>query len=342
MLYLRLLAATIRRVTRSRGDLLLENLALRQQLAIYQRRAYRPRLTDRDRRFWSVLARSWFGWRASLVFVEPDTVIRWHRTAWRRYWRWKSRRRGPGRPRISPELRELIKRMARENPRWGAVRIVGELRALGFEVSGRTVRRYRHQALQRPPSQSWRTFLHNHAPHIWAVDLFTVQTLTLRTIYVLVFVTHDRRRLVHVNVTRHPSARWIWRQLIEATPWGVQPRYLIRDRDRSFGRDFVSHTARLGIKTLLTPVRAPNANAIAERVIGTLRRECLDHVLVVNERHLRWVLREYVVHYNRARPHRSLALDSPDGWPPQPRPGAARVISRPVLGGLHHEYEWAA
>ena len=148
MLYFRLLVATLRRVLRSRGDLLLENLALRQQLAIYQRRAHRPQLTDRDRRFWSALARSWFGWRSSLVFVEPDTVVRWHRTAWRRYWRWKSRRRGPGRPRISSELRELIKRMARENPRWGAVRIVGELRALGFEVSGRTVRRYRHQALQ--------------------------------------------------------------------------------------------------------------------------------------------------------------------------------------------------
>ena len=216
------------------------------------------------------------------------------------------------------------------------------LRALGFDVSARTVRRYRREARRRPPSPSWRTFLRNHAPHIWAVDLFTVQTLTLRTIYVLVFVTHDRRRLVHVNVTRHPSAQWIWRQLIEATPWGEQPRYLIRDRDRSYGRDFVPRAARLGIETVLTPVRAPNANAIAERVIGTLRRDCLDHVIVVNERHLRRVLREYVAHYNGVRPHRSLELDPPDGRPPTPPPAEGRVRSRPVLGGLHHEYEWAA
>jgi transposase InsO family protein len=342
MLYLTLLVGSIRRALRSRSELILENLALRQQLAVYQRRVVRPPLRDRDRRFWSLLAHMWAGWRSPLMFVQPETVIRWHRTAWRRYWTWKSRKRGPGRPRIDPALRELIQRMARENPRWGAVRIVGELRALGYEVSARTVRRYRQHALRRPPSQSWRTFLRNHAAQIWAVDLFTVQTLTFRTIYALVFIAHDRRRIVHVNVTRHPTAPWIWRQLIEATPWGEQPRYLIRDRDRSYGRDFVAHAARLGIKTVLTPVHAPNANAVAERVIGTLRRECLDHVIVLNERHLLHVLREYVKHYNAKRPHRSLALDSPDGRPPQSPVGSSRVVSRAVLGGLHHEYEWAA
>jgi transposase InsO family protein len=276
MLYVALLLATLRRALRARRDLLVENLALRQQLVVYTRQARRPQLRNADRRFWSLLARSWAEWRSTLILVQPDAVVRWHRTAWRRYWTWKSRSRGRGRPRIDAELRKLILRIARENPRWGAVRIVGELRGLGFEVSARTVRRYRQQALRRPPSPSWRAFLRNHAPQIWAVDLFTVQTLTLRTVYVLVFVAHERRRIVHFNVTRHPNAAWIWQQLVEATPYGQQPRLLIRDWDRSYGRDFIPKAARIGIETVLTPVRAPNANAIAERVIGTPRRECLD------------------------------------------------------------------
>jgi putative transposase len=254
----------------------------------------------------------------------------------------EGRKRVPGRPRIDPALRQLIHQLARENPRWGVVRIVGELRALGYAVSARTVRRYRQRALRRPPSQSWRTFLHNHASEIWAVDLFTVQTFTLRTVYALVLITHGRRRVIHANVTRHPTARWIWRQVVEATPWAAQPRYLIRDHDRSYGKDFIQHAARIGITTIVTPIRAPNANAVAERVIGTLRRECLDHMIVLNERHLLRLLREYVEHYNRKRPHRSLALDSPDGRAPQPIPQSGRVVSRSVLGGLHHEYEWAA
>jgi transposase InsO family protein len=340
--YGRLLIGLLRRSTRGRGDLLIENLVLRQQLAVYARQRKRPRLRNEDRLFWSVVARTWSPWRSRLRLVQPETVVRWHRIAWRRYWTWKSRGRRVGRPRIDRELRELILRLARENPRWGSVRIVGELRALGVSVSARTVRRYRDQTRRRPPSQSWRTFLRNHAPQIWAVDLFTVQTIAMRTLYVVVFISHDRRRIVHVNVTRHPTAPWLWRQLLEATPWGSRPRFLIRDRDRSFGADFVPRAARIGIETVLTPVRAPNANAIAERVIGTLRRECLDHVIVFNERHLRRVLHEYVGHYNRMRPHRSLTLDSPEGRPPQRRPRLGRVQSRPVLGGLHHEYEWAA
>jgi transposase InsO family protein len=342
MLYVALLLGCLRRALSPRSALLLENLALRQQLAVYQRRAARPRLRAGDRCFWSLLARTWPDWRSPLLFVQPETVIRWHRTAWRRYWTWMSRKRGPGRPRIDPALRELIHRLARENPRWGIVRIVGELRALGYEVSARTVRRYRQRALRRPPSQSWRTFLHNHAFAIWAVDLFTVQTLTLRTLYALVVIAHSRRRVLHVNVTQHPTAQWIWRQVVEATPWGARPRYLIRDHDRCYGTDFTQHAARIGITTIVTPIRAPNANAVAERVIGTLRRECLDHLIVLNERHLLNVLHEYVEHYNSKRPHRALALDSPDGRSPPPIPESGRVVSRPVLGGLHHEYEWAA
>ena len=233
----------------------MENLVLRQQLAVYARGQTRPRLRNEDRLFWSVVARAWRPWRTHLQLVRPETVIRWHRTAWRRYWTWKSRNRRPGRPRIDPELRDLIRRVARENPRWGAIRIVGELRALGYTVSSRTVRRYRTQALRRPPSQSWRTFLENHAPHIWAVDLFTVQTLTLRTLYVIVFIGHRRRHIVHVNVTSHPTAEWVWRQLLEATPWGAQPRHLIRDRDRCYGMDFIAKASQIGIHTILTPVQ---------------------------------------------------------------------------------------
>jgi transposase InsO family protein len=233
--------------------------------------------------------------------------------------------------------------MARENPRWGAVRIVGELRALGYTVSSRTVCRYRNAALRRPPSQSWRSFLDNHAKDIWAMDLSTVQTLTLRALYAIVFTAHDRRRIVHINVTRRPTADWVWRQLLEATPWGVQPRHLIRDRDRCYGSDLIARASNIGVRTILTPVHAPNANAVAERVIGTLRRECLDHLIVLNERYLIRVLSEYVEHYNATRPHRTLDLDSPHGREPQTKPSAsAQVDRRKVLGGLHSEYEWAA
>ena len=203
MLYLRLLVAALFASVRARRDLVLENLALRHQLAVYTRGRRRPRLRRHDRRLWSLLARGWSGWRGTLVMVEPDTVVRWHRSAWRAYWRWKSRRRS-GRPRIPAELRQLIVRIATEHPRWGAVRIVGELRALSFEVSARTVSRYRRQALRRPPSQSWRTFLRNHASSIWAADLFTVQTLAFRTLYVLIVIDHDRRRIRPWGGNIHP------------------------------------------------------------------------------------------------------------------------------------------
>ncbi len=213
LLYLRLLIATVPRMFVARRDLLIENLVLRQQLAVYARRRQRPPLRDTDRLFWSLVARTWSPWRSTLQIVRPETVVRWHRTAWRRYWTWKSQARRQGRPRVEPHLQELIRRMAGENRRWGTVRIQGELRALGYEVSTRTIRRYRRKALRRPPSQSWRTFLRNHAPHIWAVDLFTVQTMLLQTVYVVVFIEHGRRRILHFNVTRHPTAPWIWRQL---------------------------------------------------------------------------------------------------------------------------------
>jgi transposase InsO family protein len=235
--------------------------------------------------------------------------------------------------------------MSRGNPLWGTERIRGELRRLGLAVSAGSVRRYRWRPAPRPPSQTWRTFLRNHAHQIWAADLFTVPTVTFRTLYVLFFLTHDRRELVHARVTAHPTAAWVWRQLIEATAWGRRPRYVLRDRDAVYGRAFTAQAASLGIDTLLTPFRAPRANAIAERVIRTLRTECLDHVLVLDERHLERVLQEYVAYYNTARPHRSLGLVPPvPGAPPPLAPPTApeRIVARPVLGGLHHVYERAA
>ena len=224
---------------------------------------------------------------------------------------------------------------------WGAERIRGELLKLGIVVSNRSIRRYRWRGLRRPPSQSWRTFLANHAHAIWAADLFVVQTLTFKTLYVLLFIAHGQRELVHLAVTAHPTAAWVWRQVVEATAWGKRPKHLIRDRDAVYGHDFRARAKALGVETVLTPVRSPRANAIAERVIGTLRRECLDHLIPLDERHLRTVLAEYVDYYNSERPHRTLQLETPL-LATRPAAGAGAVTGRPVLGGLHHTYARAA
>ena len=339
-IYWRLFLIALRLTGRRRRDLVLENLVLRQQLAVWERTGRHPTLAAADRRFWSVTARHWRGWRRHVQLVQPATVVGWHRTAWRRYWGWKSRGRPRGRPRIDPIIRCLIVRIGAENPTWGVRRIAAELAVLGHPVRAATGQRYRGD---RPPSPSWRTFLRLHASEIWAADFFTVQTLPFRTCYVFVLISHDRRRLVHWNVTRHPTQGWVWQQIREATPWGGQPRFLLRDRDRCDGGDFVRRAAAMGITTVLSPVRAPQANAIAERVIGTLRRDCLDHVLVLSERHLRHVLQEYVAYDNTTRPHQSLGDEPPDGPRHAHRPpGPVRLTSRPILGGLHHEYAWEA
>jgi putative transposase len=329
---------------RSRQALVVENVLLRQQLAVALRTRRRPCVRWHDRLFWVVARRLVTDWRRHLVLVQPETVLRWHRRGWRLFWWWRSRRPS-GRPRVPQEVRTLIRRLSEENRLWGTERIRGELLKLGIAVSNGSIRRYRWRPPDRPPSQTWRTFLRNHAPQIWAADLFTVPTLTFRALFVLFFITHDRRELIHVRVTAHPTAAWVWRQLIEATAWGRQPMYMLRDRDSVYGRDFVSKAQRLGIETLLSPFRSPKANAIAERVIRTLRQECLDHVLVISERHLAAVLREYVAFSNTERPHRSLALEPPLRRGPVssgPTLPPSRVVARPVLGGLHHVYQRAA
>jgi len=338
LLVVRYVMRFVRTLARDRGELALEDLALRHQLEVLMRTQRRLPLQPADRMLWSSLARLWPHWRRHLVIVQPATVVRWHRTAWREYWTWRSRGPRRGRPRIDAETIELIRRMTRENPRWGHMRVLGELRKLGFHVSLQTVRRYRRD-VPRDTNGSWGTFLANHRPQTWASDFFTVHTLWFQTLYVFFFIAHDRRTVMHFNVTRHPNAIWVWRQLINATPWGTSPRFLVRDRDRSYGGDFVVRARGIGIQTVLTPIATPQANAVAERLVGTFRRECLDHIVIVNERHLRHVLREFIRHYNTARPHRALELDvpKPTAEPPGQRDGP--VVSRPVLNGLTHEYE---
>jgi len=229
--------------------------------------------------------------------------------------------------------------MSRDNPLWGTERIRGELLKLGIVVSKRSIRRYRWRKPVPPGSPRWRSFVANEIKGIWAADLLVVQSVTYRTLYVFFFITHDRREIVHFNVTGSPTAAWIWRQLIEATPWGRRPQHLIHDRDAVYGKDFGDRAARLGISTIKTPPRSPKANAIAERAVRSIRRECLDHLIVINQRHLHALLAEFVDYYNADRPHRSLGLQSPLPRSPS-RHGT--VVRRAVLGGLHHVYPRAA
>jgi transposase InsO family protein len=337
--FFKLILGLIRSFFRSDAELILENLVLRHQLQIALRSHPRPRLSNRDRFLWVSIRRVFpASWKRHLVVVRPETVIGWHRRGWRLYWTWRSRSRG-GRPRLAPEVRDLIAQMAFENPTWGTQRIRGELMKLAIVASARSIRRYRRRTSGRPPSQTWRTFLANQAHGIWASDLFVVQTIGFRTLYVLFFVSHARRELVYLNVTSSPTAAWVWQQLLNATPWSRQPRHLIHDRDNAYGRHFDSRLAGIGVAGIRTPYRAPKANAIAERLVGTLRRECLDHVIVVNESHLVRLLTEFAAYYNRDRPHRSLDLH-----PPRPRSldSTGPIVSRPILGGLHHVYSRAA
>ncbi len=323
-----LLIGALHATFRRRHALVLEHRLLRQQLTVALRAHPHPRVRPGDRLFWTVARRLVTNGRRHLVLVQPETVLRWHRRGWRLVWWWRSRR-PTGRPRLTQEVRDLIRRLSEENRLGGTERIRGELFKLGIVEGNASIRRYRWRPAPRPPSQTWATFLRNHAHAIWAADLLTVQTLTFRTICVLFFISHGRRNLVHVQVTAPPTAAWVWRQLVEATPWGRHPKYLIRDRDRVYGGDFASRAEALGIQTLLTPFRAPKTNAIAERVVRTLRNECLDHLLIRNERHLRTVLAEDVAFYNAERPHCSLAQEPP--LPASRRPPRGRTVTGHTL-----------
>ena len=322
-----------------RISLATEIIVLRQQLLVLNRSVKRPKLRRRDRLFWVLLSSLCKDWREALIIVKPDTVIKWHREGYRLYWRWKSKA-SIGRPPIDKEIRELIRRISRENPLWGAPRIQSELRLLGFNVTERTVAKYRIKH-GKPPSQTWRTFLTNHANQIAAVDFFTIPTINFRNLYCFVILLHVRRKVVHFNVTEHPTAEWTAQQIIETFPDEDAPKYLIRDRDGIYGEYFRKRLAGMGIEEVLTAPQSPFQNPYAERVIGSIRRECLDHLIVINEHHLRRILRNYFDYYHNSRPHRSLERNSPAPREIEP-PSKGKVIAIPQVGGLHHRYNRAA
>ena len=270
---------------------------------------------------------------SAIIVVKPETVIRWHRRGFRAYWRWKSRRRG-GRPRIDREVRNLIRRMNKENPLWGAPRIHGELLMLGITVAESTVARYMARR-QGPPSQGWKTFLRNHAAGIASIDLFVVRTVSFKLLYGLVILRHARRRLVTISVTSNPTAEWIAGQVTDAFPWDEAPRHLIRDRDGAYGPAYARRIRAMGIRDRPTAPRSPWQNGHVERLIGSIRRESLDHLVVFGEAHLRAVLKVYASYYNKVRPHLSLDKDAPDFRGTQK---VGHIAAIPILGGLHHQY----
>src|SRR5207245_2890817 len=314
----------------------LENLALRHQLAVYKKTVNRRQLPVSDRLFWVALSRVWAGWRQALVIVSPNTVLRWQRRRFREYWARLSARPAADRPRVSPQIRALVVRMAEANPLWGAPRIHGELQMLGIDFAERTVSRLLPQR-RSPPSETWRTFVTNHVRDLVAIDFFTVPTARLRVLFVFVVLAHDRRRVFHFNVTEHPSAAWTAQQIVDAFPDDSAPSYLLRDRDSIYGHAFRERVKGMGSSEVLTAPLSPWQNPFAERLIGSIRRECLNHVLVLGERHLRRTLTGYFAYYHRARTHLSLEKDAPDVRPVE-LPEAGRIVEIPEVGGLHHRY----
>ena len=319
---------------KSHSRLEAENLVLRHQLNLALRQKpfrIRLRVTDRALLVWMV--RLWPNLLDAVQLVQPETILRWHRAGFRTYWRWTSRHRA-GRPKIDRELRELIRRMSTENPIWGASRIHGELLKLGFKVAQSTVSKYMARS-GKPPSQSWKTFLRDHAEAIAAVDMCIVPTLTFDRLFAFLILGHGRRQLLWFEVTRHPTAAWLARQVTEAFPWASAPAYLVRDNDRVFGHVFANRVTAMGIRDRPISPGSPWQNGIAERLIGTLRRECLDRMLIFGESHLRRVLASYMAYYNQARTHLALQKDAPLHRAVQ-RSGV--IVAIPILAGLHHQY----
>jgi putative transposase len=322
---------------RSHKSLCLENLALRHQLAVYQQTVHHPRLTPIDRLFWSWLSHWWSGWQKALTFVQPCTVITWQKKRFRDHWRHLSQSGRRGRPAVAKECRDLIRDMSRANPLWGSPRLVGELRKLGIDVAKSTVEKYRVRP-RKPPSPSWKAFLMNHVNELVACDFFTVPTVTCKVLFVFVILAHERRRVVHVNVTEHPTVLWTAQQIVEAFPWDEAPRYLLRDRDAIYGEHFHQRVRNLGIEEAKIAPHSPWQNPYCERVIGSIRRDMLDHVMVLNERHLLRLLTKYLSYYHQFRTHLSLDMDCPEPRPVEP-PEGGKVIGVPEVGGLHHHYE---
>src|SRR6266851_525427 len=329
--------STLGTLFRTQLSLRVENVALRHQLAIYQRTVERPSIQPGDHILWSWLSRRWATWREALVFVQPATVIAWQRKGFRDHWARMSRAGKPGRPLISEEIRDLIRKVSGANPLWGTPRIVGELAKLGIKVAKSTVDKYRVRS-RKPPSPTWKAFLENHVHDLVSIDFFIVPTIRFKLLFVLVVLEHSRRKVLHFNVTENPTAQWTAQQIVEAFPWDSAPKYLLRDRDAIYGRAFQRRVQSMGIEQVLSASRSPWQNPFVERFIGTLRRDCLDHVIALNERHLRHIVARYLDYYHDWRTHLSLSMDAPSPRTVH-RPDRGRVVEVAELGGLHHHYE---
>ncbi len=325
---------------RSPDELRAENAALRQQLIVASRKVKRPAFQPWERALLVAIASRLWNWRNTILLVKPETVVRWHQEGFRLFWKRKSKAMKPRKPRIATDTVELIRRMAVENRSWGAERIRGELLKLGIRVAKRTIQR--HICAVRPPGdgQRWRTFLRNHT--VWACDFVQVYDIWFRSLFAFVVLDVNAKEVVHVAVTREPSERWTAQQLRNATPFGTGPKFLIRDRDAKFGADFDRAAKGAGIRVLKTAVRTPLMNSVCERFLGSVRRECLDHVIILGEDHLRAVLAEYVAYFNGSRPHQGLAQRIPTPSSAICSSAGGRIVALPVLGGLHHEYRRAA
>ena len=331
------LLAFVTGLFRSRASLCLEHVALRRQLAVYKQTVHRPRLHATDRLCWAWLSRLWPGWLDALAFVQPRTVIAWQRQRFRDYWRQLSQQTTPGRPAVAREVLALIQDMWQANPTWGSPRIVGELRKVGINVTKSTVEKYRIRP-PKPLSPTWKAFLTNHVQDLVALDFFVVPTMTHKVLFVLLILAHERRRVVHFHITEHPTAAWTAQQVVDAFPWDEAPRYLLRDRDRIYSALFQQRVRHMGIEEVVIAPRSPWQNPYVERLIGSIRRECLDHVIVLHERHLRRLLTGYFQYYHHWRTHRALDMDCPVPRPVQ-RLEVGSIRKVPEVSGLHHHYE---
>ena len=339
-----LLIGTLTDLTKRKSELVAENALLRQQLIILRRQCRRPVCTKSDRSLLVLLARATQSWMQALLIVQPETLLRWHRELFRVFWKHTSKGRSK-KPRLSCETISLIKEMTAKNRLWGAERIRGELLNLDIRVSKRTIQKYmKHVRPKRARGQTWKTFLRNHAAEVWACDFLQVTDLFFRPLFAFFIIELKSRKVIHVNVTRSPTDPWVAQQLWEATPYGQAPKYLIRDNDRKFGSHFARVATTSSINVLRTPYRTPRANAICERFLGSVRRECLDHFLILHEKQLHRLLKAYVIYFNQARPHQGIQQQRPE--PPVSSLSLQnqmdKIISVAILGGLHQDYRRAA
>jgi putative transposase len=339
-----LVLGTVSDLFRRKSQLVAENALLRQQLIILRRQVKRPGCTKADRKVLVLLARAVRTWKQALFIVQPETLLRWHREGFRFFWKHKAKVTSH-KPKVAPETISLIKTMTRNNRLWGAERIRGELLKLGIRVCKRTIQKYMRQArITRPRGQHWATVLHNHAKDVWACDFLQVTDLFFRSLFAFFIIELESRKVIHVGVTRSPTDAWVAQQLREATPYGQTPRYLIHDNDSKFGPVFARVAVTSSIKLLKTPYHAPRANAVCERFLGSVRRECLDHIFALHEKHVYRVLRAYVEYFNHLRPHQGIKQQVPEslGSPVPSEQSGGQVIALPILGGLHHAYRRTA